>query len=150
MGITRILVEPVGTIDGANTTFTTPGAEAYAAGTLRVLVNGEAHIASDDDGWLETSPPTGVFDLKEPPKTIGLCPDNLLLFYETTDTIPTEKIVITTGICPVISLNTIAVSVSQTTICAAVTNDTVTTALTVSEIETTVGPGTITTTIEEC
>lgn len=55
----------IGTVDGVNKTFYT--SEPYQAGTLVFLLNGQAKVRENDDGWFDTDPATGRVDLKEAP-----------------------------------------------------------------------------------
>lgn len=57
------LAEPLGTIDGGNTSFTTP--TAYASGALSVRVAG-TNVPADQ--VTETDPANGAFDLAAPPQ----------------------------------------------------------------------------------
>lgn len=56
---------PTGTIDGANKTFTT--AFPYIAGSLQVWWRGLPRRNDWDDGAVETTPGSGIFDMKEAP-----------------------------------------------------------------------------------
>lgn len=58
-----------------NAVFTTT--VPYIAGTLAVYLNGQLKRQDLDDGWLETSPGTGVFTMKEVP----LAGDVVQCFY---------------------------------------------------------------------
>ena len=59
--------EPVaGVVDGVNTAFTTSA--PYQPGTLAAFLNGQLRKQSLVDGWIETSPTTGVFDYKQAPE----------------------------------------------------------------------------------
>lgn len=63
-------IEPlVGTVDGVNTVFTTPGGEAYIDGGNVVFLRGLPRVMAWDDGWANTDPANGVVTLKEPPLT---------------------------------------------------------------------------------
>lgn len=64
-----------GPVDGVNTSFTT--ATPYVPGTLAVYLNGQLKSAALADGWLETSPASGSFDLKVAPQ-VG---DIVQVFY---------------------------------------------------------------------
>jgi hypothetical protein len=55
-----------GAIDGVNTTFIT--SQPYEPGTLAIFFNGHLHVPSFDDGYVETNPVLGVFDMKIPPR----------------------------------------------------------------------------------
>lgn len=55
-----------GIVNGVNTTFSV--SRPYQPSTLYVLANGQLRGILDDDGWLETNPATGVFDMLEPPQ----------------------------------------------------------------------------------
>lgn len=65
---------PAGAIDGVNKTYTLP--VPYIASTLVVFVNGQLRKQDLPDGWLETSPSTGVLDLKE-----ALLPGDVIQVY---------------------------------------------------------------------
>jgi hypothetical protein len=78
-----------GIVDGVNTVFTT--SVPYTAGTVAVLVRGLARIRTNDDGWVETDPATGVITLKEPPEGGGTAPD------DETDTVQAFYLDQTTG-----------------------------------------------------
>lgn len=65
-----------GTVDGVNLTFYTP-TFPYQAGSLAVFFNGQLKRADLMDGWVETSPSTGRFDLLIAP----LDSDVLQVFY---------------------------------------------------------------------
>lgn len=54
-----------GLVDGVNTTFHV--SVAYLGGTLAVFLNGQLKRASFADGWVESSPSTGFFQMKEAP-----------------------------------------------------------------------------------
>lgn len=58
---------PAGAIDGLNTTFTV--AFPYAPNTTAVFVNGVLQRKDFTDGWVETSPSTGVVTLNIAPET---------------------------------------------------------------------------------
>ena len=70
--------EPTEPINGVNVDFTT--VHPYQAGTLRGFVNGLLKRPQDDDGLIETSPATGQFQMKEPPRG-GVRPDTLHVRY---------------------------------------------------------------------
>jgi len=55
-----------GTINGSNTTFTVSQAE-YISGTLMVWVNGQLLIQGTSEGWIETTPGSGIFDFNTAP-----------------------------------------------------------------------------------
>ena len=75
---------PAGVIDGVNVTFTTQF--PYIAGTTAVFRNGQLRPATNIDGWLESSPSTGVFDMKEAPLT----GDTIQIFYLDSVTSPLD------------------------------------------------------------
>jgi hypothetical protein len=56
---------PDGSIDGVNTTFQTP--TPYIEGTLAVFLNGQLKRQDFEDGWQETNPGIGIFDLNIAP-----------------------------------------------------------------------------------
>lgn len=64
-----------GTIDGSNVLFST--AFAYTAGSLAVFLNGQLKNQSGPDGWTETSPSAGTFQLDVAP----LGTDVVQVFY---------------------------------------------------------------------
>lgn len=74
-----------GAVNGVNLSFTTP--TPYTPGTIAVLVNGILVTQSNDDGWIETSPATGGFQMKLPPLAINVT-DKLSAFYLDTSTNP--------------------------------------------------------------
>ena len=89
---------PSGTIDGVNTTFTT--SLPYQAGSLAVFINGLLMRADLLDGWVETAPTTGTFDLKEAPRvgpSGGGCEDVIKVFF--LDTAPAVLECVTTPLC---------------------------------------------------
>jgi len=57
----------VGTVDGVNKTFTTPGGEAYEAGSTVAFVAGLPRWSSNDDGYHETDQHAGEIEFKEAP-----------------------------------------------------------------------------------
>ena len=75
-----------GTIDGANQVFTTPA--PYAAGSTALFLNGQLKLDTNDDGWVETDPATGVLTLKEAP----LAGDVVQAFYLDLTVVPTTKL----------------------------------------------------------
>jgi hypothetical protein len=77
MGICVKWKEAVGTVDGSNALFETP--TDYVTGTLGVVVNGLAITKSGLDGFSELPP--NQFQMNEPPRSIGNCPDRLLVVY---------------------------------------------------------------------
>jgi len=70
---------PSGIIDGVNNLFTV--SMPYGAGTIAVFINGQLMERSLDDGWFETDPSAGSVTLKEPPRSSGVCPDVIQIFY---------------------------------------------------------------------
>lgn len=66
MAVPRFEV-PAGAIDGVNTLFTV--STAYQASSTAVYINGQLKDKDNDDGWIETSPLTGLVTLKEAPLT---------------------------------------------------------------------------------
>lgn len=54
-----------GAVDGVNKTFVV--SVPYAPNTTAVYVNGKLYRRDWDDGWIETSPSSGVVDLKDAP-----------------------------------------------------------------------------------
>lgn len=83
----------IGTIDGVNQTFFAP--TPYQALSTAVFVNGQLQRIDFDDGWIETNPGTGEFQLKIPP-----IPDDVVqIFYrDTTATLPGEEITPISGV----------------------------------------------------
>lgn len=73
------LEEAIGVIDGANQDFKT--SLPYQADTLRVWVTGILVRRNDDDGWIESSPSTGDFQMKEPPRIVSSPDDTLHVRY---------------------------------------------------------------------
>lgn len=70
---------PVGAVDGANQVFTT--SESYASGSLHVWINGVLRLATNTDGWTETSTSAGTVTLKVAP-IVG---DTVQIFFLDTD-----------------------------------------------------------------
>lgn len=88
---------PSGTIDGANTVFTV--SMPYGAGTTAVFINGQLMERNLDDGWFETDPSAGVITLKEAPRSSGLCPDVIQVFYlDTAAPLPETQILKLRGV----------------------------------------------------
>lgn len=56
-----------GIIDGLNKTFLT--SSKYLSGTTAVFLNGQLLRPDYENGWIETDPETGRFDMNEPPLT---------------------------------------------------------------------------------
>jgi hypothetical protein len=83
---------PVGLVNGVNTVFTV--SMPYGPGTTAVFINGMLMERSLDDGWLETSPGTGVVTLKEAPRGIGNGPDVIQIFFIDTSPALPETIVV--------------------------------------------------------
>jgi hypothetical protein len=71
----EVLEEATGTINGVNKDFQT--SLPYQADTLRVWVTGILVRRGDDDGWTESDPSTGDFQMKEAPR-IASSPDDTL------------------------------------------------------------------------
>lgn len=69
---------PTGSINGANLNFFTT--LPYVPGTLHVWTDGVLCRAADDDGWIETDPSTGAFQMREPPR-ISKRDDVLMVRY---------------------------------------------------------------------
>lgn len=87
---------PSGTIDGVNTTFTT--SVPYRAGSTAVFVNGILLKADLMDGWAETDPDSGIFDMSEAPVSFGVSPDVVQVFFiDTSPQLPEEVITGITG-----------------------------------------------------
>ena len=78
---------PVGAIDGANTVFTV--SRAYSAGSTAVFLNGILQERSYDDGWIETSPSTGVFTMKEAPQLADVLQ---VFFLDTSAALPESQV----------------------------------------------------------
>lgn len=55
-----------GLIDGINTIFS--ASLPYTAGSTAVFLNGQLKKAANDDGWIETVPASGIFQMKVAPK----------------------------------------------------------------------------------
>jgi len=55
-----------GFVNGANVSFSV--SSPYEPGTLWVSPNGILNDADADDGWVETSPATGAFEMKVAPR----------------------------------------------------------------------------------
>jgi hypothetical protein len=70
---------PSGAIDGVNKVFTL--SMPYRSGTTAVFLNGLLQERNLDDGWVETSPDTGVVTLKEAPRGSGHGPDVIQIFF---------------------------------------------------------------------
>lgn len=85
MGVARIAA-CTGAVDGVNVTFFTP--TPYSALSLVAMVNGQAKVAANDDGFIETNPATGEFTLKEAP----LVHDVIQAFYIDTTPDPFEGV----------------------------------------------------------
>lgn len=82
---------PVGVINGLNTVFTV--SRPYLPGTTAVFLNGLLQEKSLDDGWLETDPSGGIVTLKEAPRSSGLSPDVVQIFFiDTTPALPETQI----------------------------------------------------------
>ena len=73
-GVPRFEV-PTGAVNGSNRTFRTQ--YPYTAETTSVFINGKMYRRDWEDGWSETDPDTGVFDLNEAP----LLGDDVQVFY---------------------------------------------------------------------
>lgn len=78
---------PTGTIDGVNRVFHT--SVPYIPGSLAVWHNGLLLVPDDDDGWTETDPGTGEFELKEAPLTFARL---RVVFYDASAAYPEEQI----------------------------------------------------------
>ena len=102
MGFTPITVA-TGPIDGSNTTFTTP--TPYKDQTLAVWRNGQLLQRDLDNGFVETAPSLGIFDMKIAP----LVDDTLQCLY--IDTLPpapeTEVLQITGTVYVIDNLNAV-------------------------------------------
>lgn len=86
---------PSGAIDGSNTTYVT--SVPFKAGTTAVFINGLLLRADLIDGWAEIDPDSGIFQMKEAPRSSGACPDVIQVFFiDTSPQLPEEVI---TGIC---------------------------------------------------
>ena len=68
----------VGDIDGVNTTFTVSKGQ-YISGSLQVFLNGQLLIQGSSEGWVETTPGSGIFDLNDAP----VAGDELSTSYQT-------------------------------------------------------------------
>lgn len=87
---------PSGVIDGANTTFIT--SVPYKAGSTAVFVNGILLRADLVDGWAETDPDSGIFDMTEVPVSFGVSPDVIQVFFiDTSPQLPEEVVTGITG-----------------------------------------------------
>jgi len=76
-----------GTIDSANTVFTTPS--PYTAGTLAVYLNGQLQMHHAGNPWTETDPSTGTATLSFAPQP----GDTVAAFYlDTTPTLPETEV----------------------------------------------------------
>jgi hypothetical protein len=76
-----------GPVDGTNTTFQV--STAYQPGTLAPFLNGQLKRADYDDGWVETDPATGTFDLNIAP----LEGDDVQAFFlDTSPVLPGESV----------------------------------------------------------
>lgn len=82
----------IGSIDGANTVYTTP--TPYTAGTVAVYVNGQLQMHNLGNPWAETTPAAGVV-------TLGFAPqggDTVVAFYiDTTPVLPETEVEILDG-----------------------------------------------------
>lgn len=67
-----------GDVNGVNDTFYT--SVPYQSGTLKLWYNGILIRRDDDDGFIETNPATGEFQVKEPPEG-GLYPETPVVRY---------------------------------------------------------------------
>lgn len=82
---------PSGTIDGVNTVFTV--SRPYRAGSTAVFLNGALQERNLDDGWLETDPTAGTVTLKEAPRSVGVCPDVVQVFFiDTSPSLPETEV----------------------------------------------------------
>jgi len=70
---------PSGVIDGVNTVFTV--SRPYQPGSVAVFLNGQLKRRDLDDGWTETGPAAGIVTLTEAPRSAGVCPDVLQIFF---------------------------------------------------------------------
>jgi hypothetical protein len=77
----------VGAINDINTIYfvSTP----YRPGTLAAFLNGQLKRADYMDGWLETNPATGQFDMKQAPETGDVVQ---AFFLDTSPVLPGEEI----------------------------------------------------------
>ena len=82
---------PSGVIDGVNLVYTV--SVAYQPGSVAVFLNGQLKRQDLDDGWTETDPATGEVTLAEAPRSIGLCPDVLQIFFLDTTPLAIEQTV---------------------------------------------------------
>jgi hypothetical protein len=82
---------PSGVIDGVNTVYTV--SRPYRPGSTAVFLNGALQERNLDDGWFETDPSAGTVTLKEAPRSIGLCPDVLQIFFiDTSPALPETEV----------------------------------------------------------
>lgn len=66
---------PSGVVDSVNTLYVT--SRPYRVGSLSVYLNGQLKRPAFDDGFLETSPSSGQFTMKEAPR-VG---DDVQVYY---------------------------------------------------------------------
>lgn len=75
-----VIVPLSGTVDGANTTFTTPS--KYVSGTIKLIINGQVYEPNEDDyGWSETDDETIEIN------TAPLTGDVVQAFYKDKDSL---------------------------------------------------------------
>lgn len=79
--------ELAGAIDGVNLVFT--ASTDYIAGSTRPFVRGRPIEATNDDGYFETSPATGVITFKEAPLSGD---DVQMLWLESSATLAEEEV----------------------------------------------------------
>lgn len=81
-----------GAIDNVNTTYvlSTP----YQPGTLAAFLNGQLKRADFMDGWIETNPASGTFDLKQAPETGDVVQ---AFFIDTSPVLPGTEVTRITG-----------------------------------------------------
>ncbi len=53
----------------------------YKPGSVAVFLNGQLKRIDLDDGWTETAPGAGIVTLAEAPRSAGVCPDVLQIFF---------------------------------------------------------------------
>lgn len=74
-----------------NTVFTV--SMPYAPSSTAVFINGMLMERSLDDGWFETNPSAGVVTLKEAPRSIGVSPDVIQIFFlDTSPALPETQV----------------------------------------------------------
>lgn len=80
-------------MDGVNVLFTTP--TPYQPGSVAVFLNGQLKRADFTDGWLETTPSTGLITLLQAPlpAAFGNPDDVVQVFYlDTSEVLPETEV----------------------------------------------------------